>query len=393
MNTIYALLSQSWAGLVIAALVAAAGWLVTRGARRVGLPRLRLAGYLAFALAVLLAAGSLLAIVRVQRAQVGHPPVGTLVDVGGYRLHVLAEGDPRGGPTVVWIGGGHAAGLSMHHLHKAMRNETRSILFDRPGTGWSDTGPMPASTAREAHELRTLLERTGERGPFVVVGHSYGGLLAANYARRFPQTTAAVVLLDPTPPDVFSYLPGGGGPAIPAGLVRASRMTGLMKVFGLWRDPTAALSARNDDLGKLIRTIREQLADVQPAIDARNASPRGDWVAASVFGEWLDPRLVAELVVYDGELGDVPVTLVIPDDPVAEEIQAQLAIPGHEIARAVSFLKRSRLRYLATSTRSALVRAPSGTGHNFPYQAPEFVVETVRHVLARSREPRRAGQQ
>lgn len=388
MNTICALLAHSWAGLLIAGLVAAAGWLIARSARWVGRPRVRFLGYLVLALAALLAAGSLVAIVWIHRGETGRPPMGELVDVGGYRLHVLAEGDARGGPTVVWIGGGHAAGLSMYHLHKAMQGETRSILFDRPGTGWSDTGPFPASTRREAEELRTLLEGSGERGPFVMVGHSYGGLLAANYARRYPQTTAGVVLLDPTPPDVFTYLPGGGGPAIPAGLVRASQMTGLMKLFGLWRDPTAALAKRDDNLGKLIRTIDERLAEVRPALDARSASPRGDWVAASVFSEWFDPRLVAELSVYDGELGDLPLSLVIPDDPVAEEVQAQLGIPGHEIARAVGFLKRSRLRYLATSSRSELVRAPSGTGHNFPYQVPEFVVETVRRVLARSREVR-----
>jgi pimeloyl-ACP methyl ester carboxylesterase len=386
MNTIYALLAHAWGGMVIAGAAGAVGWLIARAARWVGRPRLRFVGYLVVALAALLAAGSLLAIVRIQRAEAGHPPMGALVDVGGYRLHVLAEGDARGGPTVVWIGGGHAAGLSMYHLHKALRGETRSLVFDRPGTGWSDTGPFPASTRREAEELRTLLERSGERGPFVVVGHSYGGLLAVNYARRYPEKTAAVVLLDPTPPDVFTYLPGGGGPAIPAGLVRASQRGGLTKLFGLWRDLERDLAKRDDQLGKLIRTIDGRLADVRPALAARSASPRGDWVAASVFSEWFDPRLVAELTVYDGELRDLPVVLVIPDDPVAEEIQAQLGIPGHEIARAVGFLKRSRLRYLATSSRSELVRAPSGTGHNFPYQVPEFVVETVRRVLTRSRE-------
>jgi hypothetical protein len=159
-----------------------------------------------------------------------------------------------------------------------------------------------------------------------------------------------------------------------------------MKLFGVWRDPTAGLAARNDDLGKLIRTIGMRLADVQPALVARSASPRGDWAAAAVVSEWFDPRLVAELTVYDGELGDLPVVLVIPDDPVAGEIQAQLGMSGHDVGRAVNFLKRSRLRYLATSSRSELVRAPSGTGHNFPYQVPEFVVETVRRVVSSSRE-------
>lgn len=157
MNATYALLAHSWAGLVIAGLVAAVGWLVAGAARWAGRPRARFAGYLLYACAAALAVLSVLAVVRIHRAEAGHPPMGTLVDVGGYRLHVVAEGDARGGPTVVWISGGHASGLSIHHLHKAVRGETRSILFDRPGTGWSDTGPFPASTRREAEQLHTLL--------------------------------------------------------------------------------------------------------------------------------------------------------------------------------------------------------------------------------------------
>lgn len=194
------------------------------------------------------------------------------------------------------------------------------------------------------------------------------------------------MLLDPTPPDVFTYLPGGGGPAIPAGLARASQVAGLKKLFGLWSDPTIELAKREDGLGKLLRTIDSRLTEVRPAIDARTASPRADWVTASVFGEWRDPHAIADLTVYDGELGDLPVWLVIPDDPTEQEIQGQLGIAAHESARAVAFLKRSRLRYLASSSRSTLVRAPAGTSHNFPYEVPEFVVETVRRVLAATRQ-------
>jgi pimeloyl-ACP methyl ester carboxylesterase len=77
-------------------------------------------------------------------------------------VHVLAEGQARDGrPPVVWFAGGHAGGFAMHHLHRAFRGETRSILIDRPGTGWSDAGPFPRTTAREADEMVLALERAG----------------------------------------------------------------------------------------------------------------------------------------------------------------------------------------------------------------------------------------
>ncbi len=247
-NAVYTLLAHSWSGLVIAALVAGLGWLIARTARWRGYPRVRFVGYAIYALALLLAVGSIVAIVRISRAEAGHPPMGKLVDVGGYRMHILAEGDAKGGPTLVWIPGGHGPGLALYHLHKAMRGETRSILFDRSGAGWSDTGPFPNSTKREAEELNTLLNNAGEKGPFILAGHSYGGLLAANYARRYPKNMATLMLLDPTPPDVFTYLPGGGGPNIPTGLVRGGQISGLTKLFGVWSDPNRAMAKRDVDV-------------------------------------------------------------------------------------------------------------------------------------------------
>lgn len=203
MNLIYKLLAHSWSGLIIVVVVVALGWLVVWFSRRSKFNRLRFVGYGFWVVAGLLAIGSVTAIIRINAAS--RPPMGELVDVGGYRMHILAEGQSRGRPTIVWIPGGHAPGLGFYGHHKQMRSETRSILFDRPGTGWSDTGPFPRRTAKEAEELATLLEQAKEPGPFILVGHSYGGLLAANFARRFPKKTAAVILLDATQPDSLVY--------------------------------------------------------------------------------------------------------------------------------------------------------------------------------------------
>ena len=90
---------------------------------------------------------------------------GKLVDVGGDRMHVLAEGEAHGQATVVWMPGAHEAGYALYHLDAGMRREARSILIDRPGSGWSDPGPFPRTTAAEAEEVVRALERAGEKGP------------------------------------------------------------------------------------------------------------------------------------------------------------------------------------------------------------------------------------
>ena len=386
----YPLLSHPWGGVVIGlagAAVAVALLTVSRSSRSDrSTRRMRLAralGVLVAAFSVIVLVAAAVSMIEIRRLASEHPPPGTLVDVGGYRMHMLAEGDAGDGPTVIWIPGGHAQGLALHHLHAALRDETRSILFDRPGTGWSDPGPFPRRTATEADELATLLEAAGEGGPFVLAGHSYGGLLAANYARRYPERTAAVVLLDASPPDAFIYAPAYGAAALD-GLVRDAERQGLDKIFGRWTDPEIEMAETETEIGEVLRKQRRLLADVGEAMAANARRPAASFATASIFQEF-SPGIVSssapDLVVYDGELGDMPVLVVIPDDP-ADAIIDPLGMDEAAARRAKNFFVRMRVRYLEVSSDARLVHTPPGTGHNYPYETPEFVLAVIRQLLS-----------
>ncbi len=375
-DTIYSLLSHPWSGLLVAGIVTVLGVLLARGRRR----WIKFLGYPIIAAGILLAIGAAVAWRRIAKARSAFPPPGQLVDVGGYRMHLLAEGDAKGGPTVVWLVGSHGPGFELYHLHKAIREETRSILFDRPGSGWSDPGPYPRRTSREAEELATLLDRAGEKGPFVLIGHSYGGLLAANFARRYPGKTAALIMADGTPPDVFMYLPDGGGPEIPEGLVRGSRKLAMMKLFGLGAGSGEQMAPADTALARLLKTIDERLSDVNPALKALSAVP--DWATASIFEEWRDPKTVADLVVYDHELGDLPVFVVTPAGKATVAEVRAIGVGDAETDRALKFLEQARMRYVRISSKSELIHTPAGTGHNYPYETPDFLLDVVRRVLA-----------
>ncbi len=395
----YPLLSHPWAGIVIGLGIAAisAVLLIAPRRSRSGHPtrraRLtRVVGVLAGAFSVVVLATAATSLIEIRRLAAEHPPPGTLVDVGGHRMHILAEGDPGDGPTVIWIPGGHAQGLALHHLHAAIRAETRSILFDRPGTGWSDPGPFPRRTATEAVELATLLEEAGEEGPFVLAGHSYGGLLAANYARRYPDRTAAVVLLDASPPDAFIYAPAYGAPALD-GLVRDAERQGLDKIFGGWTNPEMAMAETDTGIGEVLRKQRRLLADVGESMAANARRPAASFATASIFQEFNSANVSAlapDMVVYDGELGDLPVLVVIPNESAAGIIEP-LGMDEDAAARAINFFERMRVRYMEISSESRLIHTPPGTGHNYPYETPGFVVEVVRELLEELRGEALAG--
>jgi hypothetical protein len=126
---------------------------------------------------------------------------------------------------------------------------------------------------------------------------------------------------------------------------------------------------------------------VLPQYRANDAGPASDFAAASIFGEFAPEvfrRHAMDLVVYDGELSDMPVLVVVPKGDFDEVIH-QVELDEANRKRLLSFVAQTRLRYLKTSSRSELVYAPAGSTHNFPYEKPDFVLDVVERAMASSR--------
>lgn len=121
------------------------------------------------------------------------------VDVGGYRLHLHCVGE--GTPTVVLDAGAGSTSGTWDWVVPGVREFTRVCVYDRAGLGRSDPGPMPRTSERIAVELKALLSRSGIRAPYVLGGHSFGGLNMRLYAALHPDEVAGLVLVDATPED------------------------------------------------------------------------------------------------------------------------------------------------------------------------------------------------
>jgi pimeloyl-ACP methyl ester carboxylesterase len=393
-NTLLSFLSREWAGLPIAAAPALVGGGCLYGGRADGPVWLTWLGGTLLAVAAVMALGSLWHLVHMARVRKLYPPPGRLVDVGGYRIHVLAEGMSADKPAVVWMPGAHAGGYSYHHLHRALREEARSILVDRPGTGWSDVGPFPRTTAREAEEVMAALDGAGERGPFVLVGHSFGGMLVGAIARRYPDRVAALVMVDATPPDTVIY-----GPPIPVlkQMRRGALLNALPHLLGVHTDLAERRQRRLAPPAwkRIAEIYEERLGEALQVLRAIEGGTRAACAGASIYSELSAEglaRVAWDTVLYEGDLGDMPVLLVAPNTMEEEEFAATAAMidRGSGLGRPVDrdrlrrFYTRSRERYLTVSKRSRRLVAPAGTGHNFPYETPEFLLDVVRGLL---REP------
>jgi pimeloyl-ACP methyl ester carboxylesterase len=130
---------------------------------------------------------------------------GHLIDVGDHRLYVSCTGS--GEPTVILEPGLGGTSAAWAWIDPTVATHTRVCVYDRASRGRSDPSPDPQDGDQIATDLHTLLDRAGITGPLVIVGHSLGGLYVLDYAARYPQQVAGMVLLDTTPPTAFTELP------------------------------------------------------------------------------------------------------------------------------------------------------------------------------------------
>jgi pimeloyl-ACP methyl ester carboxylesterase len=187
------------------------------------------------------AAGVTYESVAAARDAAANPPPGRLVDVGGYRLHVNCAG--QGSPTVILESGLANRSADWDIVQPQVATTTRVCAYDRAGIGWSDTGPEPRDSVRIAGELHTLLANAGVPGPYVLAGHSFGGLYTRMYAGLYPDQVVGMALVDASHPDQWTYAPpefrASAQPSAAMGLAyRAAQRLGVARLANLFPVPS-----------------------------------------------------------------------------------------------------------------------------------------------------------
>jgi pimeloyl-ACP methyl ester carboxylesterase len=277
-------------------------------------------------------------------------PRGEMIDLGGRRLHAVRTG-PRGDkPTIVLEHGafGCASDWGVVQARLAAKG-LHSIAYDRAGLGLSDPGPQPRDGRALNADLSALLAAMGEAGPYVLVGHSMGGLMVRLYALSHPDDAAGVVLVDAVVPDVMASRQGAR--AVRA-YGRAMRWVGVGARFGLMR-PVAAMT------GNMIGLEGEA------AVEKRRIYGLGSharWAAEEV-GQW-------PATSDQAAMGDYP-----PDLPIA--------VVTAGVEQRTPWLK-SLQTAPALASRHGYVDHVAGAGHAslLGRRFADPIVRGVEHVLA-----------
>ena len=145
------------------------------------------------ALLALAVVGAIYQAIATGRAERAYPPPGELMEVGGHELHITCVG--RGSPTVILDAALGDTSAQWVWMQQEVSDTTRVCAYDRAGMGWSERGPLPRDAKQVSNEPHALLEGAGIEGPYVLAGHSYGGLYVQTYAARYPHEVAGVALI------------------------------------------------------------------------------------------------------------------------------------------------------------------------------------------------------
>jgi pimeloyl-ACP methyl ester carboxylesterase len=204
-SSVQAVLNWVWPPALLALTI----WMITRAHRQLRSPSRRWLLYPLFAVLALASIGGGYETVREAADANAYPMPGQLIDVGGHRLHLRCTGS--GSPTVVLEPGAGEMSSNLGWITPAVARDTRVCVYDRAGRGWSEPADTPQDGLQIATDLHTLLQRGHIPGPYVLAGHSFGGLYVLAFAARYPDDVAGMVLVDSTAP-ASAAKPGAASP-------------------------------------------------------------------------------------------------------------------------------------------------------------------------------------
>jgi pimeloyl-ACP methyl ester carboxylesterase len=250
-----------------------------------------------------------------------YPPPGLLINVDGHPMHLQVRGPDTAGPTVVLEAGMGSFSPNWYWVQQELAPSVRSVAYDRAGLGWSRRSRRPRDAQTIAVELRDALREAGIEPPYVLAGHSFGGLPVRAFADLYPELTAGLILVDASHPDQWVRWPTPHADRI---LEVSQRVLGSLGWFGLLR---ALHLARGISAGLPARQAAELRSGAAlPGCAATEAAQMRCW---SVSREQLNAA---------APLGELPLAVIgVSEQPVGGELLTALQRELAELTEDASF--------------------------------------------------------
>jgi len=322
-------------------------------------------------LAALVLCGIAYQAIEAARDRKRFPPIGRLVATGGQRLHLIESGS--GTPAVILESGISASCLNWTHIRKGVARFTRVCAYDRAWLGWSDEANSPRIGSQLVAELHGLLQGAGVAPPYVLAGHSFGGLLVSMYAARYPGEVAGLVLVDPLAASEWLHLSEAQARMLGGGVRLARRGAWLARVGvvrlalalflgGARRVPKqiARLTSGTGEstISRIVGEVGKMPPEVWPIVRAHWCSPKSFLGLAAALESL--PAASAEAIGL-ALPSSIPVTILSARHCTAAELAQRDALANKSV----------RGRHILASQ----------SGHWIHLDEPELVIDAIRQMV------------
>lgn len=315
------------------------------------------AGALAAAIPV---AGAAYQQVATARDSSRYPPPGRLVRVDGHKLHILRAG--VGAPAVVFDAGAGGWSMDWFAVHAAVAEFTSACAYDRAGLGWSEPGPPPRDARTIARELYALLRNAPVPAPWVLVGHSMGGVHMRVFAAEHPREVVGLVLVDSSHPEQMRRLPSG--------VTRLLRSTRRLTTVGRFTAPFGLPRIVHRPMATT--GLPSHLQRAVTAVGYRSAAYRTVRDELFVIDESL--KQAADATLPEG----LPLAVVTAGKPqrLPGVDDAEFLATWHELQTELAALSSHSRQYIAARS-----------GHYVQIDDPDLVVRAIRDIVDVARSP------
>lgn len=309
------------------------------------------------ALGVLTISGLLYQSISTKLDENKYPPIGKMIDVGGYQLHINCSGN--GGPTVVLDAGMGCNSLEWALVQPEIAKFAQVCSYDRAGYGWSDESPLPRTSQNSVHELHTLLHNAGIPGPYILVGHSLGGMNMRLFASLYPEKVAGIVLVDAAHEDQFEKMPL---PEVNKNITMIYSYTGLIR-----------LMTYTSPYKKAVEMYPE---NIQEMLLARG--PRTNMCFRTIFSEMSNLKESSkQLINAGGSLGNKPLIVITAGKPMDSEGTGYTTEQIDEMNKAHKLFQEDLVK---KSTKGKQIIAET-SDHMINRCQPKIIVESVHEIV------------
>lgn len=303
------------------------------------------------------------------------PAPGRLINIGPCRLHLQEQG--AGSPVVVLESGIAASSLSWALVQPEVAQFTAVCSYDRAGLSWSDGCAGPRTLRQIVSELTSLLSHAGISGPYVLVGHSFGGAVIRAFAHLQPSGVAGLIFLDPVSLEYWANC-GPGEKRRVRLAARLSRRGALLARIGVVRAALTALASGHKRIPNLIARLSagQSTSVISRLLGEMQRLPQELW--PEIRAHWSRPKCFRAMAEYLESL------------PESARMARMMPIPAEipfiilSASNATEAELEERDSWVRESTRGRHIRIEQG-GHWLQLEQPDMVVEVIRELVRLSK--------